>query len=141
MLENQHFLLFPQCFLSNPQEILSFWSPLICCLQMLSIWTSLNFVVGKIAELKLYPFPQCQILDSCKLKEDNFKFDENSRKFSKRVYNTLGKRKLLVTSNFSFSDSVFKRLVLQTSKNHCLFGKGITINLQNSKLETLKSTV
>ena len=34
--------------------------------------------------------------------------------------------KLLVTSNFSFSHSVFKRLVLQTRKNRGLFGKGIT---------------
>ena len=32
--------------------------------------------------------------------------------------------KLLVTSNFSFSHSVFKRLVLQTYKNQGLFGKG-----------------
>ena len=36
------------------------------------------------------------------------------------------KEKLLVTSNFSFSHSVFKRLVLQTRKNQGLFGKGLT---------------
>ena len=35
------------------------------------------------------------------------------------------KEKLLVTSNFSFSHSVFKRLVLQTHKNQGLFGKGL----------------
>ena len=35
------------------------------------------------------------------------------------------KEKLLVTSNFSFSDSVFNRLVLQTFKNQGLFGKGL----------------
>ena len=34
------------------------------------------------------------------------------------------KEKLLVTSNFSFSHSVFKRLVLQTSKNRGLSRKG-----------------
>ena len=33
--------------------------------------------------------------------------------------------KLLVMSNFSFSHSVFKRLVLQTCKNQGLFGKGL----------------
>ena len=33
------------------------------------------------------------------------------------------KEKLLVTCNFSFSHSVFKRLVLQTCKNKGLFGK------------------
>ena len=61
-------------------------------------------------------------LDSSKLKEfvdDNFKFDENRRKFFKQVENTV---KVAVNSNFSFCYSVFKRLVLQTSKNKGLFG-------------------
>ena len=35
------------------------------------------------------------------------------------------KKKLLVTSNFFFSCSVFERLVLQTRKNQGLFGKGL----------------
>ena len=35
------------------------------------------------------------------------------------------KEKLLVSSNFSFSHSVFRRLVLQTGKNKGLFGKGL----------------
>ena len=66
-------------------------------------------------------------LDTSKLKEfadDNFKFDENSRKFSKRVENT-EKEKLLVASSFSYSHSVFKRLVLQTHQNQGLFRKGL----------------
>ena len=33
----------------------------------------------------------------------------------------------LITCNFSFSRSIFKGLVLQTSKNQGLFGKGLTI--------------
>ena len=37
----------------------------------------------------------------------------------------LEKEKLLVTSNFSFSHSVFKILVLQTRKNQGLFGKAL----------------
>ena len=36
------------------------------------------------------------------------------------------KEKLLIMSNFCFSHSVFKRLVLQTRKNQGLFGKGLT---------------
>ena len=36
------------------------------------------------------------------------------------------KEKLLVISNFSFSDGVFKRLVLQTRENKGLFGKGLS---------------
>ena len=38
------------------------------------------------------------------------------------------KEKLLVGSNFSFSHSVFKRLVWETSKNQGLFGKGLRKN-------------
>ena len=34
---------------------------------------------------------------------------------------------MLITSNFSFSHSVFKRLVLQTCKKKGLFGKGLTL--------------
>ena len=74
-------------------------------------------------------FPKQQILDSSKLKEvadDNFKFDQTGRKLSKRVENTVKKKgKLLVTSNFSFSHSVFKRPVLKTPKNQGLFGNGL----------------
>ena len=42
----------------------------------------------------LQPCPKQQILDSSKLKkfaDENSKFDENGRKFSKRVENTVGK--------------------------------------------------
>ena len=69
-----------------------------------------------------YTFPKQQILDCSKLKEfadNNFKFDENGQMGRKQCE----KEKLLVTSNFSFSHSVFKRLVLQTHKNQGLFGK------------------
>ena len=44
-----------------------------------------------------YPFPEQQILDSSKLKEfadDNFRIDENGRRFSKWVENTVGKGKI-----------------------------------------------
>ena len=43
------------------------------------------------------PFPKQQISDSSKLKQfadDNFNFDENGRKFSKRIENTVGKREI-----------------------------------------------
>ena len=35
------------------------------------------------------------------------------------------KEKLLVTGNFSFSHSAFKRLVMQTRKDQGLFGKDL----------------
>ena len=39
---NQHFLFFPQCFLSIPKQISILKSHLFSCLQMLSIWTGLK---------------------------------------------------------------------------------------------------
>ena len=68
----------------------------------------------------ILPITRRQILDS-KLKEcsdDNFKFDENGSKLSKRVEN-------IVTSNFSFSHSVFKRLVSQGCQKVSLCGNGL----------------
>ena len=47
---------------------------------------------------------------------------ESSPKGQKTLWK---KVKLLVTSNFTFSHSVFERLVLQTRKNQGLFGKGL----------------
>ena len=49
------------------------------------------------------------------------------------------KEKLLVTSNFSFSHSVFKRLVLQTRKNQGLFGKGLNNDLLLGECNTILS--
>ena len=43
--------------------------------------------------------------------------------YQKEKKTPLEKKKLVVTSNFSFFHSVFKRLVLQTCKNQGLFGK------------------
>ena len=39
------------------------------------------------------------------------------------------KEQLLVTSNFSFSHSVFKKIELQTHKNEGLFRKGFMLSL------------
>ena len=40
---NQHFLLFPHCFLAFPRQISDFESLLFCRLQMLSNWAGLKF--------------------------------------------------------------------------------------------------
>ena len=45
------------------------------------------------------------------------------------------KEKLLDTSNFSFSHSVFKRLVLPTCKKQGLFGKGLNFNSLGKELK------
>ena len=54
--------------------------------------------------------------------------------------------KLLVTSNFSFSRSVFKRPLLQTRKKQGLFGRGLMLPKQalifmSLQYESLKNTV
>ena len=51
------------------------------------------------------------------------------------------KEKLLVTSNFSFSHSVFKRLVLQTRKNQGLFGKGLIYTVMCQGADNIKTTI
>ena len=53
------------------------------------------------------------------------KMAENSQKGKKTLR---GKEKLLITSNFSFSHSVFKRTEFQTRKWKGLFGKEVTGN-------------
>ena len=54
------------------------------------------FQFGRVQNLlfrERLPFPKGQILDPSNFKDfaDNFKFDENSRKFAKQVENTAGK--------------------------------------------------
>ena len=78
------------------------------------------------------PFPNdkfCTLLYILKeFADNNFNFDENGRKLSKWVENTVGKEKLLVTSNFAFSHSVFKRHALQTRKNQGLFWERVNFS-------------
>ena len=53
-----------------------------------------------------------QILDSSKLKEfadDNFKFDENGRKLSKRVENTVGKGEIARYEQFLLFPQRFQK--------------------------------
>ena len=59
--------------------------------------------------------------------DDNLKFDENGRKLSKRVENTVKKEKLLVTSNLSFFHSVFKMFVSEGRQKVSLCGNGLRI--------------
>ena len=73
-----------------------------------------------------YPIPKPLILDSSNLKEfadDICKLDVNGEKLSKQVERNWEKEKLLFTSNFSYSKSVFKTLVLQICETTGLIGK------------------
>ena len=65
------------------------------------------------------------------------KMVENSLKVQKLLWE---KEKLLITSNFSFSQRVFKRLVLQTSKNKDLFETGLNARLTYSQVAAFYDT-
>ena len=77
------------------------------------------------------PLPDGKILDSSKLKrsaDDNFKFMKISGISLNGKKSLWVKEKLLVTSNFSFSYSVFKRLISQGRQNVSLCGNGIILS-------------
>ena len=66
------------------------------------------------------PFPKRQILDLSKLKEfadDSFRYEENGRKFSKRVGNTVGKGEI---ARYVFSTDLYDRHV----KTRVCLGRG-----------------
>ena len=59
---------------------------------------------------------QMTVLDSSKLKEfadDNFKFDENGRKLSKRVENTVGKGEIARYEQFLLFPQCFQKACFQ----------------------------
>ena len=58
------------------------------------------------------PFQKDEILDASKQKEfadDNFKFIENGRKFSKWVENTVGKREIALYEQFLLFPQCFQK--------------------------------
>ena len=77
----------------------------------------------EFGRIRVIPFPTEKSLQTTIL---NFmKMTEISPGRKKTLW---GNETLLVTSNVSFSHSVFKGLVLQTRKNQGLFGKEISIH-------------
>ena len=68
-----------------------------------------NVNVFKIVE----PFPKQQILGPSKLKEfadDNSKFDENGKKLSKQVENTVGKGEIAYYQQFLLFQQCFQKI-------------------------------
>ena len=64
------------------------------------------------SRIRLNSLPNHKILDSSKLKEfadDNFKFEENSRKLSKRVENTVGKGEIAHNEQFLLFPQCFQK--------------------------------
>ena len=72
-----------------------------------SQWLEMNIVLSFCK-----PFPKRHIFDSSKLKtlaDDNFKFDDNDRKFFKRVENTVGKGEIARNEQFLLFPQCFQK--------------------------------
>ena len=68
--------------------------------------------VSSMSKKRFNSLPDNKILDRSKLKQsadNNFKFDENSRKFSERVENTVGKREIARYEQFLFFPQCFQK--------------------------------
>ena len=66
----------------------------------------------KNIDLSAYPNARRQISDWSKLKQsadENFEFDENTRKLSKRVENTVGKREIARCEQFLLFTQCFQK--------------------------------
>ena len=69
-----------------------------------------------------------QLLDSSKLKEfadDNSKFDENGRKLSKRVENTVGKGEIARDEQFLLFQQCFQKACFPGASKVSLCGNGL----------------
>ena len=69
-----------------------------------------------------YPFPKQQILNSSELKQsadNNFKFDENSKKFSKWVENTVGKGEIARYEQFLLFPQCFQNGLIPRGAKRC----------------------
>ena len=74
------------------------------------------------------PLPDDKILDSSKLKEfadDNFKFDENGTKLSKRVENTVGKGEIARYEQFLLFPQCFQKACFPERQKVSLCGNGL----------------
>ena len=100
----------------------------------------INFIIwatclssGQVWNYVLKPITRRQVLDSSKLKEfadDNFKFEKNGRKVSKRIENTVGKGEIARYEHFLLFPQCFQRLVSQGHHKVSLCGNGLKNNDQ-----------
>ena len=95
---------------------------------MLSIWTSLKFHRFVLTLSQTTNFRLFRTERLCRWQfQVKWKWQEVLHMGRKHCGK---KEKLLVTSNFSFSRSVFKRVLLQTRKSQGLFGNRLRVNSQ-----------
>ena len=85
----------------------------------------------------LQPITRRQILDSSKLNEfadDNFKFDENGRKLSKRVENTVGKGEIVHYEQFLLFPQCFQKACFPGASKGVIVWKWVNSLLKDNIL-------
>ena len=78
------------------------------------------------------PITRRQILDSSKLKEfgdENFKFDKNGRKLSKRVENTVGKGEIAHYEQFLLFPQCFQKLCFPGASKGVIVWESVNVKI------------
>ena len=78
------------------------------------------------------PITRRQILDSSKLKEfadENFKFDKNGRKLSKRVENTVGKGEIARNKQFLLFPQCFQKLCFPGASKGVIVWESVNVKI------------
>ena len=123
----EHFVLFPLGFQRT------------CIADILKIRTcfgrGLMHLHKVLAHLSHYQTTNFRLFQLKEFADGNFKFDENGRKLSKRVENTVGKGEIACYEQFSFSQIVFKRLVSQRRQKVSLCENGLSQHSLHSRWE------
>ena len=86
---------------------------------------------GQTTQMSCLTIPKRQNLDSSKLKEfanDNFKYDENGGKFSKRVENTVGKGEIARYEQFLLFPHCFQKTCVADTYKHGFVGKWLILH-------------
>ena len=116
--------------MAAPESPIPIYCPSVCSFGfvgqiLLCVYSFFKLLIPYIGSLDKYhtrafsaliltrPFSKRQNLDSSKLKEfadDNFGFDENGRKFSKTVENTVGKGEIARDEQFLLFPQSFQKI-------------------------------
>ena len=94
-----------------------------------------NAVDCKKHDQSFNPLPQDKILDWSKLKQfadNNFKFDENSRKFSKQVENTVGKGEIARYEQFLLFPQCFQKACFPGESKGVIVWEWVKLDCFNS---------
>ena len=97
-----------------------------------------------LSDFSLNPLPDNKILDRSKLKQsadNNFKFDENSRKFSKRVENTVGKGEIAHYEQFLLFPQCFQKACFQGASKGVIVWEWVNFLIQRPSNEELQREV